>query len=284
MEDTDGMTTTVEQGLREAVAAARAEVADVLLKIDDLLLQQIPQIRAEWECAIGVYQTDLLKAQLTARRAKRRLELAQASANRGEDPDGPAIDAMLDRELEEWQDTIKERMEEYVAAVTRQQSFEPLTPAEERELKRLHRELIRRLHPDVNPGEEDSCLALFMAAQRAYREGDLATLRSLEVATRGMGADAQKKKDELAAASPDELEIELASTQAQFAVLKERLEDITSTEPYTWRDLLADANWVLNAVAELKGEAEGQRQIKADYDARYQEQFGGKEQGDAEQC
>ena len=277
MEDTDGMTTTVEQGLREAVAAARAEVADVLLKIDDLLLQQIPQIRAEWECAIGVYQTDLLKAQLTARRAKRRLELAQASANRGEDPDGPA-----DRELEEWQDTIKERMEEYVAAVTRQQSFEPLTPAEERELKRLHRELIRRLHPDVNPGEEDSCLALFMAAQRAYREGDLATLRSLEVATRGMGADAQKKKDELAAASPDELEIELASTQAQFAVLKERLEDITSTEPYTWRDLLADANWVLNAVAELKGEAEGQRQIKADYDARYQEQFGGKEQGDAE--
>jgi len=29
---------------------------------------------------------------------------------RGEDPDGPAIDAMLDRELEEWQDTIEERI------------------------------------------------------------------------------------------------------------------------------------------------------------------------------
>ena len=266
----DEKTDVVErEGLLEQVMTARADVAEVLLETDDVTLQQIPQIVTEWECTIGVYQTDLLKAQIAARRARRRLELAQARANRGDDPDATAIEQVLDREFESWRHEIEERTKKYLAAVEKRQGSRVLTATEGRELQRLHRELIKRLHPDVNPGEQDTCLRLFRAAQNAYKAGDLATLRSLEVATRGMGADAESKRDELARATADELEIELAATQAQLKVLRDRLREIKSREPYALRTYLADTDWVLDTVAGLKREAEEQRSAQQAYDARY---------------
>jgi len=161
-------------------------------------------------------------------------------------------------------------MKKYLAAVEDRQGSRVLTPTEGRELQRLHRELIKRLHPDVNPGEQDTCLRLFRAAQNAYKAGDLATLRSLEVATRGMGADAESKRDELAHATADELEIELAATQAQLKVLRDRMREIKSREPYTLRTYLADTDWVLDTVARLKREAEEQRSAQQAYDTRYE--------------
>lgn len=59
----------------------------------------------------------------------------------------------------------------------------PLSPSEERELKELHRKLIRRLHPDIHPDLPEDAQRFFLIAQAAYENGDVDTLRVVDTAT-----------------------------------------------------------------------------------------------------
>ncbi len=64
--------------IEKEICEARARIADLLLEIDDIVLQQNPQIEAEYATKIGYLENDLLKWQIAARRSKRRLALARA--------------------------------------------------------------------------------------------------------------------------------------------------------------------------------------------------------------
>lgn len=257
--------------LRERIVEARGRVADALLGIDDITLQQIPQIKADYACKIGCFENDLLKAQLEARRSRRRLELAQAKANAGDAFEAQAIERQLDAELERWQGELREHVEGYAKAMQERTAGVPMTQGETHELMSLHRKLIKRLHPDVNPGEDPTRLRLFKTAQGAYANGDIAALRSLEVATRGMGADSASRSQDLDSAGEDDLAVELEMTQAQLALLKERLSHITSHDPYALREKLDDPDWVAGRVGALKQEAARQREAARAYDERYQQ-------------
>lgn len=232
---------------------ARDDLADLLLEIDHIELQINPQILNDYNVKIACFENDLLKAEIEARRAKRKLALAQAQANRGQSITSQAIDEQLEQEFAEWEAQLNAHVQEYLDALESRATSRVMSEQDARELKRLHRTLIKRLHPDANAGNEEECERFFLIAQAAYEHGDLDLLRSVEAATGHLGKNRREP------ASESEAAVELELVETRISVAREKLESLKSSDPYLLGDKLYDPDWVADTVNELKARAEEHR-------------------------
>lgn len=253
-------------GLSAQVEDIRTEIANTLLEIDQIVLQINPQIEADYAVKIGCYENELLQAQIAARRAKRKLALAQARVNRGEVVVSDALEVQLDAEFEAWEIQLDLQIKAYVNKLEARIGSRALTPGEAEELRSLHRELVKRLHADLHPGQTDEEARLFFIAQSAFEHGDLNTLRSIEVATTYLA-----KKDNAIVESANELNAELELLSAQLRITQERLEVLKNSAPYILAEKLASSEWVHARVAELKAQIAEQQEVRDTYISKFQE-------------
>lgn len=252
-----------ETSTSEKLAEVRQQVIDTLLEIDDINLQVNPHILAQYAKTIGYLENDLYKWQLRSRRCKRKFALAQAAANRHEPIVLDEIDSALDEEFTEWEAQITERMNEQLQLLEAFTGSHPLSPSEGRELKELHRKLIRRLHPDIHPDLPESAQRFFLIAQTAYENGDIDTLRVVDTATE----DYEERADAMDL-SEDDAAIELAMAQAQLNVAREQLDVLKHSHPYTLAELLNDPVELMQRTHELKAEIERQKEVVHAYETK----------------
>lgn len=244
---------------------ARNVAIDLLASIEDIMLHQNPQIAAEWQVTIGVWENRLLEAQIAARKAKRRCNLAQTSVNNGERIDAQAIEAQLDTEFEQWQQQLEEATIVYQQAVASQITAVQISTSTLAELKKVFRTLAKRLHPDLHPGLDESTRNMFMLAELAYRKGDLKILHSLEVSTRGLEEGPAFHETVI------EAQAELALVEAQISELKRSEDELKSEKPYCLKALLNDERWVANRIEQIQSEIESCQKAEQEYLARYKE-------------
>lgn len=254
---------TSETSTSEKLVKVRQQVIDTLLEIDDIKLQVNPQLLAQYAKTIGYLEDDLCKWQLRARRCKRRFALAQAAANKCEPIELDAIDSALDDELAEWEAQLAERMASQLQLLEALSGSRPLSPSEGRELKELHRKLIRRLHPDIHPDLPEDARRFFLIAQTAYENGDIDTLRVVDTATE----DYEEQADAMDL-SEDDAAIELAMAEAQLNVAREQLDVLKHSRPYTLTELLGDPAELAHRTHELKMEIERQKEVVRTYESK----------------
>ena len=256
------------------ISEARSRITDLLLEIDYIVLQANPHIEAEYATKVGYLENDLLKWQIAARRARRRLALAQARVNAGESFGVDDFEGQLDEELAEWEGLLAKSVAAFLDAAERLSGTKPLSPSASRELKQLHRELIKRLHPDLHPGQSDEEARFFMVAQAAYENGDLEMLRAIAVATEGMGGEVED-----AGLPDDEAAAELELVLAHERVLEQQLDELKRSNPYALKDKLEDGEWLIRRVSGLKAQIEEQKAAAGAYDERFRALAGGVENG-----
>ena len=260
----------VSVAIASQIEEARARIADLLLEIDYIVLQANPHIEAAYATKIGYLENDLLKWQIAARRARRRLALAQARANSGEPFAPDEFEAQLDEELAEWEGLLAASVTAFLEAAERMSASKPLSPSESHEIKQLHRDPIKRLHPDLHPGQPDEAERFFMVAQAAYENGDLQALRAVAVATEGMGEEFVNEE-----MSDDEAAAELELVLAHERVLEQQIEELKSSNPYALAEKLADGEWVIRRTSGLKAQVEEQKAAAKAYDERFYALTGG---------
>ena len=168
--------------LRAEIKRIRSQIVDIVVEIDHVRLQEIPNIQAEYAVRIGGWEANLMQAELACRRAKRKLTLAQAKVNDGLVPDDVALEEQLDEELSEWNERVVRAVEAQLKSLVLISGSRALTTAEVARMKRIYRVLVKRLHPDLHAGKEYE--QLFSVAKRAYEDGALDMLQSLELSTR----------------------------------------------------------------------------------------------------
>lgn len=256
-----GVSTEPQKTIEQAISQARSRIADVLLEIDNIVLQENPRIEADYATKIGYLENNLMKWQIAARRSRRRYTLAQARANVGASFQTDEFEAQLDEELVQWESLLAASCEAFLKAAERIAGSKPLSPTDARELKRLHRNLIKRLHPDLHPGQPEEATRFFYVAQAAYEHGDLDSLRAVDVATEGMGEEARETY-----ASENEAQVALECVLAEERVAQQQLENLKSTNPYALKEKLDDGPWVVNKTTQLKQEIEEQKQAAKAYD------------------
>ena len=124
----------------------------------------------------------------------------------------------------------------------------PMAPADTEELHKLYRTLMKRLHPDVHVGEDEKRAEYFALAQKAYQDGDIVVLRSLEAATRHFDPKDDLAEEEDTNALATELELQ----QVERSAMEKQLNELENCEDMQLGKLLQDPEWVSSRTAELR--------------------------------
>ena len=118
------------------------------------------------------------------------------------------------------------------------------------------------MHPDLNPLLSDQERNFFTGVQKAYEQGDVATLEAYAwILEEEVEVDDESKDVE-------ELIADVALLEAQVSVQEEMLEKVKNSYPYNMLDKLSNANWVFKTVQELKTKTKEFEDAKFQYDIK----------------
>lgn len=240
--------------LRSQLRQVRKELAEMLFEQQQLLLVAGPNLEARYQTLIGRYQTELQDLQLRARRHKRSLEMLRAAHQLGQSLDRAEMDQQLDKELWEWKRRLTDLQDKQEAAEQRLRKLR--SPDSSAVLRSLYRQLVKRLHPDLNPEQSAQDQQMWFETQQAYQWGDWARLETLVAIS-----------DEDYPETPEELQrLQLRSTE-----LAEALVELRGRFPYNLASHLEDEEWVQQQTASLKLEIVLERQRLAKLQAMVEE-------------
>ncbi len=223
--------------LQNRYQALRTELVKLITDRDELLATVKPNLEARYYAVIGKEQYRLFLVRNEVLRLRRKIELIRASLNRGEAPDLELIEEQLDEELRQWIEELCDLGRKVEWAEYHNQLPE-LSAAEARELKKLYRELVRKLHPDFNEELPENFQYLWERVLTAYRNSDLEELQTLSLLI--------SEQEELLP-EPSTMEQLAADTEELAQKIKKMLESLAKMQeqfPFYYRDKLADAGWV----------------------------------------
>lgn len=223
--------------LREECRDLAAELANLVFQHDSLVTELIPALEAEFLTKLGPGRTRVLEIQLENRRLQRRIEAIQACLNRGRVPDLERIDQALEEELSAWTEEVARQRRQVEKA--RQALVEPMPVAELRQIRSLYRELVKLLHPDLNPVTPERA-RLWLQVQHAWQQGDAQGLELLaDLARRLEGRATWEETSAL-----DRLTAERDRLKVHVQRVAARLQELKDSFPCDHQERLADPGWV----------------------------------------
>jgi Na+/phosphate symporter len=144
------------------------------------------------------------------------------------------VETELETEFIEYEDKIRERTEEVRKALFRLEG-EALTEEQASELRDMYTKIVKRLHPDLNPGVDQKDIETFYMAVNAYKDADLDKMRAIY----WMVIDGQE------AVIPE------VDMKARIMEIRAEIEMIERSFPFDKREFLKDAEAVAERNREL---------------------------------
>ena len=197
---------------------------------------------------IACFENNLLEADIEARRAKRKLAMARVQANMGEPIAEDLIESMLQDEFASWEASLKEHLDDYLKHLEERASTRAMSAHDTRELKRLHRLLIKRPPPPrYEHRTRGRMRALLPTRASGVRKRRPRPHAIVEAATTHLGC-----KGGHAPESEDEAQAEIAIVQARVDIAQGKLNVLKTSNPYALKEKLDDAQWVAETVISIK--------------------------------
>ena len=232
--------------LQEDVSALEKELGKVILEQDEMVNAVKPNLEAEYQKKIGYKELECLENEITARRLKRKVEVIQAAVNRQETIAIEKVEKQLDDEFQEWYEKIDDQYQKVKEAQSRIEGL--MSDEENEEFKKLYRQLVFKLHPDLNPNQSKDEKNLWNRVQLAYQGGDLEEMRSLMIIL-----EAQDGTVELPS-SKDILEKRKNKLTEQIRKIINKLSGMENEFPFNMADKLADKEWMSAKLEEIDGQ------------------------------
>ena len=232
--------------LQEDVSALEKELGKVILEQDEMVTAVKPNLEAEYQKTIGYKELECLEYEITARRLKRKVEVIQAAVNRQETIAIEKVEKQLDDEFQEWYEKIDDQYQKVKEAQSRIEGL--MSDEENEEFKKLYRQLVFKLHPDLNPNQSKDEINLWHQVQLTYQSGDLEEMRSLMIIL-----EVRDGVVELPS-SKDILEKRKTKLTEQIQKIINKLSGMENEFPFNMADKLADKEWMSAKLEEIDGQ------------------------------
>lgn len=252
------------EALKKEVEKLRTEISMLLLERDELKLVVCKNIETAYMLALGSLEYKAYELHCAVLRLKRKIDLIQAKKNRQEKVVLIDIDEQLDEEFAEYQQHLDEQIDKMNKALDHSKGT-PLTAEETIEIKKVYRNIVKALHPDLHPDVTLAQLQLFQNAVQAYENGDLNSLRIIhemvadpvipEVGENGM-ALLTKEKERLT---------------KSLELIHQQISEIKSEYPYTMKDVVNNPEKIEEKKTELQSLIEELKEVYDWYEARIKE-------------
>lgn len=136
-----------------------------------------------------------------------------------------------------------------------------LTEEDSKELKRIYRKLIKKLHPDLNKESNEKDKNLLLQVTHAYENGDLNTLKNLELLT-----DEMIDKENIEIGKVEELKQSKLKYEMIVKDLLETIKKIKESFPYNKKEFLGNDILIQKRKDELHNEMKMCKEIYLNLD------------------
>ncbi|GHV31327.1 hypothetical protein AGMMS4952_19840 [Spirochaetia bacterium] len=216
------------------IRALKQDLAALILERHELEFHARKNIEAEYMLKIGSLEYKAFELNCKVLRLRRKHELISAAVKSREIIELSNIDAQLVTEFNKQNEKLSESMSLVNAALEHRFSDTP-SAEEAAELRQLYLVLLKKLHPDLHPVQNEYTVKLFSAAVEAYRNADLSALRAVS----GMAEDRKELMD-AAVGSMDNLLSTEAWLWDMIGALRKSIGAIKNSYPCNQKELLED--------------------------------------------
>lgn len=215
----------------------RSELMGLVLERNDLMFRKTRELEDLYMTKIGFLEYELSALQCKILRIKFKLDLIQIRMDFKEPIDLSEIDDQMEIQYEQLEKRQKEWKEQIEEAKARSGSSE-LSLEESLELRRVYRNIMKILHPDICSNSSAEHLQLFQSVIDAYKSEDLDSLKIIAATLDSLEADAgnfnygkagedlltsmKNKKDELRTKCKD-VKKKIRSIRSEFPFNQEKL-------------------------------------------------------------
>lgn len=205
---------------------ARYEEYEELLVRRDQLFKEAGSYLVAYTAEFGDLITANFELKVECIKKKKTISYCRRRMNRGLAIDTELMQAEIEQEMKlyyvQLQDMINDTENAKKAENVGQYRFS--------RAKKIYRRLAKLIHPDINKKtmENEKLKELWMRIVKAYRHSNVDELDDLEVLVR-------KALDEL---GEEGLELELSDIEERIERVERQINDILTTEPYTYGEIL----------------------------------------------
>ena len=222
------------------------EYESLVLK-KEKLLKDAGSRRVVYLQKFGDLLAEILQEKIECIRLKKTITYCTKRINMGEPVDAKAMQDEIDGEMQAYYTELKSMLDERDNANKSQTADE----YEMRMTKQIFRRICKRLHPDINAktSENEILMDLWDRVMRAYRAFDVDKLEELEVTLNYVMTELGEE-----GFAPN-----IDNIDEKIKKLEKAIEQIITTVPYTYGELLKDPGAVEAKKQELKNELEEYR-------------------------
>lgn len=153
--------------LLEEYNKLKDEIAKLIEEKEHIVTTVIPNLEAEYKVKIGYLEYKCFVFEIEIRRLNREIQIRQAAANRGQNIDEAQIKKQLEKEFEAWKIQIED-MKNEIDKADRYLKIPTMTKEESAEFKKLYRNIVKKLHPDINPNVTENEKLLWLRVNEFY--------------------------------------------------------------------------------------------------------------------
>lgn len=209
--------------------------SDLYARKNEMISYEEPLLTALYLDTVGrkLYEKYCLTVEITL--LKQRIGLIQAYQNRNEKPDWEAIEQEIGKRFTAYQQTIEAEAQRIKAAADLLKGGF-LSEEATKKLKEVYHLIVKRLHPDLHPDQMETEKDLFIQAQAAYDMSDLTALNEILLSL--------DLKAPVKTGTTPQLREKVQHLAEKTDALKAQLEESEKKFPFSYREKLADPDWV----------------------------------------
>lgn len=233
-----------DRELKEEITVLKKEISSLVLRRDELKYTICENIKMKYMLEIGTLELKVYDLYIKYIRLKRKKELIQARINRNEKVELNCIEEQIEREFSEYKEKLNEKLKDISYAKARNDL--PLISNEDsKRLKKLYLDIVKKIHPDLNPNITKEKIELFHHVLDAYKRCDLVSMETFYIL---IEEDRDFEGDSNLSSNLKEERDRLLKLLEK---LNEEIENIKKSYPYILKSYLEDEDLKLQRIEGL---------------------------------